>query len=196
MAFLRTRVNEGAEAQPELLWDTVWDPWRGGGDWALAGPNEIANVGGLRSTQAIATAVIISLFTDRRVPDNHPLRKYIATDADPRGWWGDGEDIRIDQSEGELGSLLWVFERAVLTDEIGKWVEAVAVEALAPLVAQGAAARIDAQATVQSAINRCDLEIQIFAKDRTRIYQAKFEDLWRQTNFQPRPIPFPDFPPM
>ena len=195
MAFLRTRINEGAEAQPELLWDTVWDPWRGGGDWAIAGADEVQNRGGLQAKQAIATAVILALFTDKRIPRNHPLRKYLAIDADPRGWWGDGVDVRADLHEGELGSLLWVFARAVLIEETGRWVEATAIEALAPLIAQGAAARIEAQADVKSAINRCDLAIQIYAKDGQKIYDFKFEQLWQQTKHPPKPKPFPDFPP-
>lgn len=195
MAFLRTRINEGAEAQQYLYWDTVWDPWRGAGDWALAGPNETGNIGGLQATQGIATAVTLALFTDRRIPDNHPLRYLLASDADPRGWWGDGEDVRSDLFEGELGSLLWVFERSILTDEIGRWVEAVAVEALAPLIAQGAAARIEAQAEVLSAINRCNLAVQIYGKDGSKVFDFRYEDLWRQTYSAPKPLPFPDFPP-
>lgn len=195
MAFLRTRINEGAEAQPFLYWDTVWDPWRGAADWAMASAAEAANVGGLQATQGIATAVTLLLFTDKRIPDNHPLRYLIAADADPRGWWGDGADVRVDLSESDLGSLLWVFERAILTAEIGRWVETVAIEALAPLIAQGAASRIEAQADVMSAVNRCDLAIQIYGKDGSKVFDFRFEDLWRQTYMMPKPKPFPDFPP-
>ena len=182
MAFLRTRINEGAEKQIELFWDTVWDPWRGGGDWAIAGSTETGNIGGLQATQAIATAVTLLLFTDKRIPDNHPLRKYLAIDADPRGWFGDGEDIREDLHEGELGSLLWVFERAILTDEIGLWVEAVAIEALAPLIAQGVAARIEAQAEVHSAVNRCNLLVQIYGSKRKKCRSRNLFPISRQGN--------------
>lgn len=195
MAFLRTRISEGSDAQPNLLWDSVWQPWGGVADWAAAEADEAQNRGGLRAKAALHTAVILALFTDKRMPDNHPLRYLLAENADPRGWFGDGEDVRADLSEVEMGSLLWIFERSILTEEIGRWVEAIALEALQPLIAQRAAARIEAQADVQSAINRCDLAVQMYAKDGSKIYDFRFADLWRQTASSPAPKPFPDFPP-
>lgn len=195
MSYIRTRISEGADAQPNLLWDSGWKPWGGFADWSLADNDEQQNRGGLRAKAALHTAVILSLFTDRRMPDNHPLRYLVASDADPRGWFGDGENVRADLSETEMGSLLWIFERSILTDEIGRWVEAIALEALQPLIAQNAAARIEAQADVKSAVNRCDLAIQIYGKDGARIYDFRFEDIWRQTANSPAPEPFPDFPP-
>lgn len=194
MAFIRTRISEGADAQPNLLWDSVWSPWGGVADWAIA-DGEATNRGGLRAKAALHTAVILALFTDKRMPDNHPLRYLLAEGADPRGWFGDGEDVRADLFEGEMGSLLWIFERAILTDEIGRWVEAISLEALQPLITQGAAARIEAQADVHSAINRCDLAVQIYGRDGTKIYDFRFEDIWRQAATAPAPQPFPDFPP-
>ena len=195
MVYLRTRISEGADAQPNLLWDSIWTPWGGFADWAIAGADETGNRGGLRAKAALHTAVILALFTDKRMPDNHPLRYLIADGADPRGWFGDGEDIRADLFEGEMGSLLWIFERSILTNDIGRWVEAITQDALAPLIAQGAAARIDAQADVQAAINRCNLAIQIYGKNGARIYDFRFEDIWRQSTDAPKPAPFPDFPP-
>jgi phage gp46-like protein len=191
----RVRIGEGAEAQPNLLWDSVWSPPDGVADWQLADADEAQNRGGLRAKTALHTAVILCLFTDRRLPENHPLAYLVAEDADPRGWFGDGEDVRDDQSETEMGSLLWIFERSILTAEIGRWVEAIALEALQPLIAQNAAARIEAKASVQSAVNRCDLAVQIYGKDGSRIYDFRFEDIWRQTATAPAPRPFPDYPP-
>ncbi|PPQ42173.1 phage GP46 family protein [Rhodopseudomonas palustris] len=189
MAKLQVRIGESSDAQPNLGWDTIWSPWGGCGDWAIAGADEPQNRGGLRAKAALHTAVIIQLFTDRRIEDDHPLR-YLVQGDDPRGWWGDGVDVRADLHETELGSLLWVFERAPLTEEIRQWVERLALEALQPLIDQGAAAKIKAQAVAQFALNRCDLAVQIYGRDGARVYDQRFEDIWRQSVTSPAP---PDF---
>ena len=193
MASLRVRIDEGSDDQPILLWDSVWVPWKGQADWAPADADEKQNRGGLRAKGALHTAVVLALFTDRRIPDDHPLR-YLVKDQDPRGWWGDGEDIRSELGEREMGSLLWVFERAPLTEEIRRWVEAIALEALAPLVFQQAAVRIDAQAVAEFAFNRCDLAIQIYGRSGDRIYDQRFENIWQQSVTTPAPDKFTQYP--
>lgn len=184
MADLQLRISEGNEPQPKLLWDSVWHPNEGVADWAPAG-NETLNVGGLRAQQALHTAVILALFTDVQMPEGHPLA-YLVEDGDRRGYWGDGIDVRDDLGEAALGSLLWIFERAPLTEEIRRWVEVVALEALAPLKKQGIAARIEVQAYAQQAFNRLDLHIQIYGRDGAQIYDQKFADLWAQTASAPK----------
>lgn len=187
--MLRVRIDEGSEEQPQLLWDSLWNPWEGRADWALADASEKLNRGGLAARQALHTAVVIALFTDRRVPDEHPLR-YLVDGSDPRGWFGDGVDVRNDLAETEMGSLLWIFERSVLTESIRRWVEAIALEALAPLVAQKIAVRIEAQATMYAAVNRCDLAVQIYGRNGKQVYEQRFEDLWKQTATAPKPPRF------
>lgn len=194
MASLRVRINEGAQAQPILLWDSIWSPWRGQADWAIAAPDEPQNRGGLQAKAALHTAVIISLFTDKRIPNDHPLR-YLVEDGDPRGWFGDGEDVRPELGETEMGSLLWVFERSTLTEDIRRWVEAIALDALAPLIFQGVASKIDAQATAEFAFNRCDLAIQIYGRDGSKSYDYRFDDVWQQTITSPKAATFRDNPP-
>lgn len=193
MAALRVRISEGSDEQPLLFWDSIWSPSDGAADWALADPDEKQNQGGLRAKQGLHTAIIIALFTDKRMPDDHPLR-YLVGDGDPRGWFGDGVDLRADLFEDELGSLLWIFERATLTEDIRRWVEAIALDALAPLVRQGAAVRIEAQAIAQFAVNRCDLAIQIYGRDGKQIYDYRFDEIWQQTVTAPKPLPFPSYP--
>lgn len=179
MAPLRVRIGEGEKPQPNLLWDSVWDPANGRADWALADATETQNRGGLRAQAALPTAIVLALFTDRRIPDQHPLRKYVAND-DPRGWWGNDIDVRADLGEEELGSLLWVFERSVLTQAVKLEVIAVAQEALACLIKQGVATRIDVSADVEPAFNRLDLFVQVYGRDGTRIYDIRFDDVWKQ----------------
>lgn len=194
MSFIRVRINEGADAQPVLLWDSVWTPWKGQADWAIAGADEPQNRGGLQSKAALHTAIIIALFTDKRIAKDHPLY-YLVQDGDPRGWFGDGEDVRPELGETDMGSLLWVFERSILTEEIRRWVEAIALDALAPLIFQGVAVKIEAQATAEFAFNRCDLAIQIYGRDGSKAYDYRFDDIWQQTVTSPAPAPFTQSPP-
>lgn len=193
MASLRVRIDEGNDAQPILLWDSVWSPWGGIADWAIADTDETQNRGGLRAKAALHTAVILALFTDKRMPDEHPLRKLI-DDGDQRGWFGDGEDIRDELGETELGSLLWIFERAYLNEEIRKWVEAVALEALAPLIFQKVAVQIKATAIKHSEFNRLDLAIEIYGRDDAKVYDYRFENIWQQSVTSPKSPTFADYP--
>jgi phage gp46-like protein len=190
---LQVRIDEGEQEQPTLFWDSVWEPWRGQADWALAGPEEKQNRGGLRARAALHTAVVLSLFTDKRIAKDHPLF-YLVEDGDQRGWFGDGVDVRADLYEQDMGSLLWVFERAHLNEDIRRWVEIVTLEALMPLINQGAAVRVEAQAEAEFAINRVNLSVQIYGRDGGKLYDHKFEDIWAQTATAPKSAPFPTIP--
>lgn len=177
MTAITIRANEGADAQPYLAWDTVFDN-QALGDWALAGPGEKLNRGGLQAKAGLATAVELALFSDRRCPPDHPLAK-LADDGDLGGWWGNSVDLRADLGEAELGSLLWLLERAALTDDIVRWAQALAEEALAPIVVQGAAAKIEVTAE-RAGGSRLNLWVNLFARDGSAIYSRKFEILWQQ----------------
>lgn len=175
--MIEIRINEGADPQPYLAWDTVWDQKAQEGDWALAGPGESLNRGGLRAIAGLETAVELALFTDRRCPADHPLARY--ADGDLRGWWGNSIDQRADLGEVELGSLLWLLERAALTDDIVRWAKSLAEDALAPLIAQGAAAKMTVIAERVEG-SRLNLGISLFARDGASVYARKFEILWQQ----------------
>lgn len=195
MATLRVRIDEGSDKQPILLWDSVWVPWKGQADWAIADADEAGNQGGLRARGALHTAIVIALFTDKRIPADHPLR-YLVEDGDPRGWFGDGEDIRADLGEREMGSLLWIFERAHLNEEIRRWVEAIALDALATLIFQGVCARIEATAFAKFEFNRVDLDVVLYGRDGKQIYTFRFDDIWMQSVTSPRSAPFSQSPPV
>lgn len=175
--MIEIRINEGADPQPYLAWDTVWDAQTQQGDWAIAGAGEKLNRGGLRATAGLQTAVELALFTDRRCPADHPLAKY--ADGDLRGWWGNSIDERADLGEAELGSLLWLLERAPLTDDIVRWSKALAEEALAPLIVQGAAAKM-AIAAERVGGSRLNLGVSLYGHDGASVYARKFEILWEQ----------------
>lgn len=175
---VRIRVAEGCDPQPVGLWDSVWNANAGCADWALAGTSDPLNIGGLQATAALHTAVVLALFTDRRVPAEHPLR-YLAG-SDPRGWWGDAIDVRTEDGEAELGSLLWLLERAPLTAEIVRWAQAMAIDALNPLVAQRAVVRVEVEATGGETTGRLELIVRLYGRDGQRVYDQKFERVWDQ----------------
>jgi phage gp46-like protein len=181
MADVIIRSNEGCDPDPFLLWDSVWRQRLGFADWAYADPDETLNRGGLRAKAALATAVVLCLFTDKRVDPTHPL--YWLADGDPRGWFGDGVDVRADLGEAPLGSLLWLLERAPLTiagQPASQWAEQFASDALAPLKNQSAAARIDVAANVDEINSRLNLIVDLYGRDGQNVYSGKFEILWNQ----------------
>lgn len=182
--MVNVRINEGCAPQPNLLWDTNWDASSGVGDWALAGPTETLNRGGLQAVASLETAVILCLFTDRYCPPTHPLAKYIEG-GDPRGYWGDGIDVREDLGEAPMGSLLWLLERAVVTDNTVQWAQSLALDALAPMLAQQSIANVAATAMRGATPNRIDLLVQIYGQDGATIYNRRFDDIWKQFAHQP-----------
>lgn len=101
--------------------------------WALDGPD-------LATGDDLETAVILSLFTDRRAdPDD------IIPDGsrDPRGWWGDlGADVPI-------GSKLWLLDRAKATEQVRLRAEDYIGQALQWLVDDGVAAAVEVSAAWQ-----------------------------------------------
>ena len=114
---------------------TVWDADRLSVDWLLdndgAGP-------GLDDERDLETAVIISLFSDRladaddRLPDES---------GDRRGWWADTA-----AEEGPIGSRLWLISREKQTDETRRRAESYAEEALAWLIEDRVAERVEVSA--------------------------------------------------
>ena len=186
------RADEGCEALPLMPWDSVWNNAEGRADWALAGPAEAMNRGGLQAVAELSTAVVLALFTDKRCPSNHPLAKYAGGDL--RGYWGDGVDVRTDLGETELGSLLWLLERSVATPAIVKWAQSLAQDALAPLVSQGACAKITVAATLLPKRNGIALDVRLYAQDGTKIFDRRFEAVWSQIGASSNPLPLASAP--
>jgi phage gp46-like protein len=106
---------------------TFWNAAEGRGDWALAGPD-------LASGADLETAVVISLFTDRRADADDRIPDGT---QDPRGWWGDAQRTR------PLGSKLWLLERAKKTEQTRLAAKDYVDDALAWLVEDGIAASVE-----------------------------------------------------
>lgn len=152
---------------PDLGWDGVM------GDLIINGFDHATAPGDLRAEQGLATQVLILLMTDRRVEASE-----LRDDEQNRGWVGDSFD-RMD-GEGQLGSRLWLLARRSLYDGIEIDAQDYALEALQPLIDQGAVATISAVATMDKASNRLDLAIALYGRDGAAIYNQKYALLWRQ----------------
>lgn len=144
------------------------------GDLALADPAEPMNRGGLAASRQLLTAVTICLMSDARA-EAEELR-----DGDVnRGWPGDTFDLVA--GEAPIGSKLWLLRRRTVdTIEVPALAEAYALEALEPLIEQGAAAQATAQASADPARNRLDLQITLTDRDGQLLVAPRFALLWER----------------
>jgi phage gp46-like protein len=91
--------------------------------------------GNLAADDGLRTAVIISLFTDRRALDDDVL----PVGDDRRGWWG---DCANDDPNDRIGSRRWLLVREKATDAVATRARDYDREALAWLVTDGIAASV------------------------------------------------------
>lgn len=91
------------------------------GDWSLV-------AGDLATGDDLATAILLSLFTDRAATTSDSLPD---GSGDRRGWWGDRE----------IGSRLWLLDRAKQTEETRRRAADYVAEALQWLIDDGVVAR-------------------------------------------------------
>lgn len=97
---------------------------------------------GLAGDDGLETAVVLSLFTDRRAEPDDALP---GRDDDRRGWWGDAfPDVPGDR----IGSRLWLLGREKQTVATLVRAQHYAQEALAWLVADGIARSVDVIASI------------------------------------------------
>ena len=137
-----------------------------GGDIELAG-YDLATDDGLR------TAVILSLFTDRRAEPDDLLPD---GGQDRRGWWADAWP----QVEGDrIGSRLWLLSREKALPAVAQRAREYAEEALAWLVDDGiaAAVRVEAQTQERGVLG---IHVSIERPD-TGTVEYRFNDLWQST---------------
>lgn len=161
-------VPIGDDAEPILLPDLVWNG--SVGDLVVD-----AGRADLKSSQAIATAVLICLQTDRRVDPSE-----LPDGETNRGWPGDAFDIQRD--DVPLGSKLWLLRRRAISVDIELIAADYAREALQTLIDQKVVARVDVSASADRARNRLDLAISIYGRDGSQVYQQRYAVLWDQLN--------------
>lgn len=99
--------------------------------------------GDMVKDDGLTTAVLMSLFTDRRADPDDPVDPASPT-GDRRGWPG---DLLADAGD-RIGSRLWLLQRAKLTEETRSLVEFYATESLQWLVDDGVATSVTCTATI------------------------------------------------
>ncbi|MFG6500137.1 phage GP46 family protein [Sulfitobacter sp. 1A15106] len=142
------------------------------GDWVLEG-------GDLRDNAVLLTSIILCVFSDARAPDDRDL----PTSADDRrGWWGDQVDVRAEDGETELGSLLWLYERSAITDETLKGIKDTVYDSLQTLEDQGAIASRAVEVEADRGSGHVYIEINVYSRDGQKRYSQRFSRLWGQVS--------------
>lgn len=160
---------------PALFWATFWDEAQALGDWRVAPAADPVNPGGLDASGQISSAVIISLFTDRRAPEG-----WRPDVADRRGWWGDAVAPE-GQTPEPIGSHLWLLRNEVATPAIAELARIYAEEALAWITRDRVAASVVVTTGLIDDPRRgIWLDIRIAARDGALIYDRRFARLWRE----------------
>ena len=166
-----TLTYDPCDESPLLLWDTEgFNLDTGTFDWCLEAG------GSLSDDNQIYTAVILQLFTNRRVENQGD----IPYGDDPGGWFGDNVDLRTDLGETELGSLIWQWERSALTLETLQGIEDAARESLEVLVDEGLLAEVDVNVTAVQLTGKVDIAVELFSVKDERRYEARFSRVWQQ----------------
>lgn len=98
--------------------------------------------GDLAAEDGLRTAVILSLFTDRRARPDDILPE---ADADRRGWWG---DVAAASPDDQIGSRLWLLSREKRRPEVVARAREYAEEALAWLVRDSVARSVKVEAEI------------------------------------------------
>ena len=111
----------------------------------------------LKRDSGFETAVLISLFTDKRAEDSDKLPN---NQIDRRGWWADNN----------LGSKLWLIEREKLLNEAKTKAEQYSKEALQWLIEEGIAETVLTEAVLVRGETALTLNIQIIQKSGEPIY--------------------------
>lgn len=117
------------------------------------------------------TAVIISLFTDRRAENEDVLPDN--TD-DRRGWWGDV----LNEDSDKIGSRLWLTSRSKNTSEVLPLIEEYVKESLQWMVDDGAAEFIEV-AALRDGIDTILINIEITRPGLAESIFYRFFFNWR-----------------
>jgi phage gp46-like protein len=128
--------------------------------------------GGTAIDDGLRTAVIISLFSDRRAEGDDALPE---GGSDRRGWWG---DIHPQMEKDLIGSRLWLLSRAKQMPSVLRRAENYAREALQWILDDGVATRVEIAAE-----NPRDGLLALSVRIRSAtgaevVYRAGLDDVW------------------
>lgn len=125
--------------------------------------------GDLALTDAMDTALIVSIFSDARA-----TAAEVQQAGRRRGWIG---DVSSDVPERIFGSKLWLLEQSPLTSVTESQARDYVAQSLAWLVEDGAATDVSVDSNVSG--GNIDLAIDITAVDG--VTSSLFFNLWRRT---------------
>ena len=145
----------------------------------VAGPDCGMEAGDLVAENTLRTAVILSLFLDRRADDDDILPN---GSDDRRGWWADTVAPMTEYGIGgglasgdRIGSRLWLLSREKTLPEVLRRAHDYAFEALIWLVDDGIARAVDVDATMPRP-GLLALAVKIFLPDgQDRNFTYKME---------------------
>lgn len=169
-------IGKLSAAEPALFWSTFWNADEALGDWRLAPAGDKQNPGGLDASGQLASAVALSLFTDKRAPEG-----WRPDVTDRRGWWGDAPAATPDgEAAEERGSHLWLLKNEVATEAIAAQAQVYATEALAWMLRDQVAASVTVETgLIENPRRGVWLDIRIAGRDGALAYSQRFERLWR-----------------
>lgn len=130
-----------------------YDGWLLAGDLALEG-------GDLATDPTLETAVIVSLFSDRRAAQTDELPSGCTW---RRGWWG-SQLPEMGGDERQWGSHLWLLSREKQTEETRRRAEQYAREALAWMIEDNVASAVGVRAE-WTGMGRLALRVDIHRPD-------------------------------
>lgn len=145
-----------------------WDPAAGSGDLVIRDDDVGADEG-------LVTAAILSLFTDRRAEDDDGLP---GDDGNRRGWWAD-EFAEVE--DDRIGSRLWLLDRSAKRSDVARQAEDYAREALAWMLEDAVAERVEVTASTTG--DALLLAIEIFKPGAADPLRLRFSHAWESANW-------------
>lgn len=138
-----------------------------------SGADLVQDGAGLVVDQGLKTAIIISLFTDRRARADDDLPQ---EGADRRGWWG---DVAAAVQGDQIGSRLWLLRRSKMTAQVIEQAREYCVEALSWLIEDGVASGVE---VTTSAMSPDILAIVVVVSRADGPTRQKFDFVWRPSS--------------
>lgn len=127
--------------------------------------NDLATDAGLR------TAVLLSLFTDRRAEPGDDLP---VSESDRRGWWADAFPIEDDD---RYGSRLWLLARSKQTTVVLTRAQEYAKESLQWLITDSIASRVDVTAEFMTSHRGLALAVTLTRPKQDPV-RFRFDNVW------------------
>ena len=130
--------------------------------------------GDLVREEGLVTAVLISLYTDRRASKDDE----IDNQNDKRGWWGD----LAPETGDRIGSKLWQYERSTSSQSNITKIKQAIENCLQWMIDDGVAKKIivSLEKFGEAGNYRLGAAISIYKSDGTET-TVKFDDLWEAT---------------